>query len=80
MVAAPVVLPEFWAADQMRDALASWHMGKVIAAYRPTIPFTVAPSPKRSWPAGQTSRRRNSAASKPARRLKQTIWKTAGRR
>ncbi|MGH4012579.1 MAG: helix-turn-helix domain-containing protein [Pseudonocardiaceae bacterium] len=34
MLAAPVVPPEFWAVDQMRDALASWHMGKVIAAYR----------------------------------------------
>lgn len=30
----PDVPPEFWATEQMRDALASWHMGKVIAAYR----------------------------------------------
>jgi len=25
---------EFWATDRMRDALATWHMGRVIAAYR----------------------------------------------
>jgi transcriptional regulator with XRE-family HTH domain len=30
----PTVGPEFWATDQMRDALGSWHMGRVIAAYR----------------------------------------------
>ncbi|WP_280498177.1 helix-turn-helix domain-containing protein [Nocardia asiatica] len=28
----------FWQADQMRDALATWHMGRVIAAYR-THPY-----------------------------------------
>ncbi len=32
---APPKLPaEFWQADQMRDALASWHLGRVIHAYR----------------------------------------------
>ncbi len=30
----PAVPPEFWALDQMRDALATWHMGRVIFAYR----------------------------------------------
>jgi transcriptional regulator with XRE-family HTH domain len=31
----PPSLPlSFWATDQMRDALASWHMGRVIFAYR----------------------------------------------
>ena len=35
---APVVPPRFWTTDAMRDALASWHMGQVIAAYR-THPF-----------------------------------------
>lgn len=30
----PAVPAEFWANDRMRDALASWHMGRVIAAYR----------------------------------------------
>ncbi|WP_239311406.1 helix-turn-helix transcriptional regulator [Frankia sp. Cj3] len=30
----PAVPPEFWTLDQMRDALATWHMGRVIYAYR----------------------------------------------
>lgn len=30
----PVVPPGFWATDAMRDALSSWHIGRVIAAYR----------------------------------------------
>jgi transcriptional regulator with XRE-family HTH domain len=30
----PEVPVEFWTTDRMRDALASWHMGRVIAAYR----------------------------------------------
>ncbi|KDA44533.1 helix-turn-helix transcriptional regulator [Frankia sp. BMG5.23] len=30
----PAVPPEFWRLDQMRDALATWHMGRVIFAYR----------------------------------------------
>src|SRR6266849_4855486 len=30
----PGVPVGFWMTDRMRDALASWHMGKVIAAYR----------------------------------------------
>ncbi|TCJ40108.1 XRE family transcriptional regulator [Parafrankia sp. BMG5.11] len=30
----PTVPPQFWALDQMRDALATWHMGRVIFAYR----------------------------------------------
>ncbi|WP_329405419.1 XRE family transcriptional regulator [Nocardia vinacea] len=31
----PPVLPrEFWQTDQMQDALATWHMGRVIYAYR----------------------------------------------
>lgn len=34
----PILPPAFWLADQMRDALATWHMGRVIFAYR-THPF-----------------------------------------
>lgn len=30
----PVVPAEFWSTDQMGDALDSWHMGRVVAAYR----------------------------------------------
>lgn len=30
----PTVPLEFWRVDQMRDALATWHMGRVIFAYR----------------------------------------------
>src|SRR5207247_10046815 len=30
----PALPPEFWQVDQMRDALATWHMGRVILAYR----------------------------------------------
>jgi len=30
----PAVSREFWDTDQMRDALATWHMGRVIFAYR----------------------------------------------
>ncbi len=30
----PAVPREFWDIDQMRDALATWHMGRVIYAYR----------------------------------------------
>jgi transcriptional regulator with XRE-family HTH domain len=34
-LAAPPHVPDsFWDADQMRDALATWHMGRVIHAYR----------------------------------------------
>ncbi len=31
---APVMPAQFWASDHMRDALASWHMGRVIYAWR----------------------------------------------
>ena len=35
LVARPPDVPaEFWTTDHMRDALATWHMGRVIAAYR----------------------------------------------
>lgn len=34
LVEPPTVPPEFWQNDQMRDALATWHMGRVIFAYR----------------------------------------------
>jgi transcriptional regulator with XRE-family HTH domain len=30
----PVIPPEFWETDQIRDALATWHMGRVMYAYR----------------------------------------------
>ena len=30
----PIVPREFWQTDQMRDALATWHIGRVIFAYR----------------------------------------------
>jgi hypothetical protein len=29
-----VIPPEFWDTDQVRDALATWHMGRVMYAYR----------------------------------------------
>jgi hypothetical protein len=38
LLGAPQVPADFWTTDEMRDALASWHMGRVIAAYR-THPF-----------------------------------------
>lgn len=38
VAAAPEVPAQFWETDQLRDALAAWHMGRVIAAYR-THPF-----------------------------------------
>ncbi|WP_232303907.1 helix-turn-helix transcriptional regulator [Pseudofrankia sp. DC12] len=34
----PVVPPDFWRLDRIRDALATWHMGRVFFAYR-THPF-----------------------------------------
>ncbi|MFI6169066.1 XRE family transcriptional regulator [Nocardia sp. NPDC051052] len=34
----PLVPPAFWQVDQMRDALSTWHMGRVIFAYR-THPY-----------------------------------------
>ncbi|GAA5124073.1 helix-turn-helix transcriptional regulator [Haloechinothrix salitolerans] len=34
LVSAPSVPPEFWQTDQMQDALAAWHIGRVIQAYR----------------------------------------------
>jgi transcriptional regulator with XRE-family HTH domain len=42
----PPTLPrEFWDTDQMRDALATWHMGHVIYAYR-THPYHGQPLPQ----------------------------------
>jgi tetratricopeptide (TPR) repeat protein len=38
LLGAPQVPDDFWTTDEMRDALASWHMGRVVAAYR-THPF-----------------------------------------
>ena len=34
MIVSPEVPPEFWDADPLRAALASWHIGRVIRAYR----------------------------------------------
>jgi hypothetical protein len=34
LLGAPQVPDHFWTTDEMVDALASWHMGRVIAAYR----------------------------------------------
>src|SRR2546423_8160213 len=34
LLGAPQVPDDFWTTDEMRDALASWHMGRVVAAYR----------------------------------------------
>ena len=35
----PTVPPGFWQTDKIRDALATWHMGRVIFAYRtPSVP------------------------------------------
>lgn len=39
------VPPGFWQTDQMHDALATWHMGRVIFAYR-THPFHDRPLPQ----------------------------------
>ncbi|MGH7868997.1 MAG: hypothetical protein ACREP9_15515, partial [Candidatus Dormibacteraceae bacterium] len=41
----PVVPREFWDTDQVRDALATWHMGRVIHAYR-THPYHGKPLPQ----------------------------------
>jgi tetratricopeptide (TPR) repeat protein len=41
----PDVPAAFWAADLMRDALESWHMGRVIAAYR-AHPYHGRPIPQ----------------------------------
>jgi transcriptional regulator with XRE-family HTH domain len=41
----PQVPPEFWQTDRMRDALAAWHMGQVIQAYR-THPWHGRPLPQ----------------------------------
>ncbi len=41
----PEVPPGFWRTDQMRDACATWHMGRVIHAYR-THPFHGRPLPQ----------------------------------
>ena len=42
VLGAPDVPDDFWTTDEMRDALASWHMGRVIAAYR-AHPFHARP-------------------------------------
>lgn len=34
LAGAPPVPAQFWTVDRIRDAPASWHMGRVIAAYR----------------------------------------------
>ena len=41
----PSVPPEFWQTDQMRDACATWHLGRVIYAYR-THPHHGQPLPQ----------------------------------
>src|SRR5437870_7267512 len=41
----PEVPAGFWMTDRVRDALASWHMGRVIAAYR-TNPHHLRPIPQ----------------------------------
>ncbi len=38
----PVVPPEFWQTDRMRDALDAWHIGRVVQAYR-THPWHARP-------------------------------------
>jgi hypothetical protein len=30
----PIVPLDFWETDQLKDALASWHMGRIVRAYR----------------------------------------------
>jgi tetratricopeptide (TPR) repeat protein len=45
VVQSPEVPAEFWATDRMRDALATWHMGRVVAAYR-NHPFHGRPLPQ----------------------------------
>lgn len=41
----PTVPPGFWQTDKIRDALATWHMGRVIFAYR-THPYHGRPLPQ----------------------------------
>ncbi|WP_227837356.1 helix-turn-helix domain-containing protein [Nocardia aurantia] len=41
----PTVPPSFWRTDQMRDACGTWHMGRVIYAYR-THPFHIRQLPQ----------------------------------
>lgn len=41
----PTVPPDFWQTDKIRDALATWHMGRVIFAYR-THPYHGRPLPQ----------------------------------
>ena len=41
----PALPPAFWETDQMRDALATWHMGRVIFAYR-SHPYHGQPLPQ----------------------------------
>jgi tetratricopeptide (TPR) repeat protein len=74
LLGAPQVPDDFWTIDEMRDALASWHMGHVIAAYR-THPFHGRPLSQEivgSW-AGlsqvQLSRIENGSAIKHLDRL-----------
>jgi len=47
----PEVPPEFWTLDQMSDALATWHMGRVIYAYRthPHHPQTLPQEVVGAW-------------------------------
>jgi tetratricopeptide (TPR) repeat protein len=45
VVRSPEVPAKFWATDRMRDSLATWHMGRVVAAYR-NHPFHGRPLPQ----------------------------------
>lgn len=74
----PPSLPrEFWQTDQMHDALATWHMGRVIYAYR-THPFHGRPLAQElvaGWlklTQGQLSRLENGAA--PEQLSKLIYW------
>ena len=49
VVQSPEVPAEFWATDRMRDALATWHMGRVIAAYRNGGRFSPSSPFRQSW-------------------------------
>jgi len=65
----PALPPEFWQIDQMRDALATWHMGRVILAYR-THPITAE-----SWPGA----RRQLARAHPGSAQPNREWSTTRR-
>lgn len=79
-VGAPVMPAEFWASDHMRDALASWHMGRVIFAFR-THPMHKSPITQldvANWlDMSQASLSRIESREAPEKMSKLVQWATA---